>query len=179
MLWRILSELPQPYRETMVLYYRQEQSTAAIAWRRRQRKERFANDSARTWNVARAGGADAGIESYSFLAGVRICDGGDAGVARPAPQGEGGDGWSGAKGSAAIGGGALIAWVAFLSGPVLGLLIGGHATWRRDAIGEIREGAAVDRTLHVFHRGVFRGPLLRLYCARQFLARLFAISSQA
>jgi RNA polymerase sigma factor (sigma-70 family) len=31
MLWRILSELPQRYRETMVLYYRQEQSTAAVA----------------------------------------------------------------------------------------------------------------------------------------------------
>jgi RNA polymerase sigma factor (sigma-70 family) len=31
LLWRILSELPQPYRETMVLYYRQGQSTAAVA----------------------------------------------------------------------------------------------------------------------------------------------------
>jgi RNA polymerase sigma factor (sigma-70 family) len=31
MLWRILSELPQRYRETMVLYYRQGQSTAAVA----------------------------------------------------------------------------------------------------------------------------------------------------
>jgi RNA polymerase sigma factor (sigma-70 family) len=30
MLWRILSELPQRYRETMVLYYRQGQSTAAV-----------------------------------------------------------------------------------------------------------------------------------------------------
>jgi RNA polymerase sigma factor (sigma-70 family) len=31
MLWRHLSELPQPYRETMVLYYRKEQSTGAVA----------------------------------------------------------------------------------------------------------------------------------------------------
>ena len=31
LLWRILSELPQPYRETMVLYYRHEQSTEAVA----------------------------------------------------------------------------------------------------------------------------------------------------
>ncbi len=31
MLWRFLSELPQPYRETMVLYYRKEQSTGAVA----------------------------------------------------------------------------------------------------------------------------------------------------
>jgi RNA polymerase sigma factor (sigma-70 family) len=31
LLWRILSELPQPYRETMVLYYRHEQSTQAVA----------------------------------------------------------------------------------------------------------------------------------------------------
>jgi RNA polymerase sigma factor (sigma-70 family) len=31
LLWRILSELPQPYRETMVLYYRQGQSTADVA----------------------------------------------------------------------------------------------------------------------------------------------------
>jgi Sigma-70, region 4 len=32
LLWRILSELPQRYRETMVLYYRQGQSTAAVAF---------------------------------------------------------------------------------------------------------------------------------------------------
>ena len=31
MLWRVLSELPQPYRETMVLYYRQDQSASALA----------------------------------------------------------------------------------------------------------------------------------------------------
>ncbi|MGD0461199.1 MAG: sigma-70 family RNA polymerase sigma factor [Tepidisphaeraceae bacterium] len=31
LLWRILSELPQPYRETMVLYYRQGQSSASVA----------------------------------------------------------------------------------------------------------------------------------------------------
>jgi RNA polymerase sigma factor (sigma-70 family) len=31
LLWRVLSQLPQPYRETMVLYYRQGQSTAAVA----------------------------------------------------------------------------------------------------------------------------------------------------
>jgi RNA polymerase sigma factor (sigma-70 family) len=31
MLWRILSELPQRYRETMVLYYRQGKSTATVA----------------------------------------------------------------------------------------------------------------------------------------------------
>jgi RNA polymerase sigma factor (sigma-70 family) len=31
MLWRILSELPQRYRETMVLYYRQGESTSAVA----------------------------------------------------------------------------------------------------------------------------------------------------
>jgi RNA polymerase sigma factor (sigma-70 family) len=31
MLWRYLSELPAPYRETMVLYYRKEQSTGAVA----------------------------------------------------------------------------------------------------------------------------------------------------
>ncbi len=30
-LWRILSELPQPYRETMVLFYRQGQSSASVA----------------------------------------------------------------------------------------------------------------------------------------------------
>lgn len=31
MLWRTLSRIPQPYRETMVLYYRQGQSTAQVA----------------------------------------------------------------------------------------------------------------------------------------------------
>lgn len=31
MLWRTLSRIPQPYRETMVLYYRQGQSTAEVA----------------------------------------------------------------------------------------------------------------------------------------------------
>jgi RNA polymerase sigma factor (sigma-70 family) len=30
-LWRTLSEIPQPYRETLVLFYRQEQSTAQVA----------------------------------------------------------------------------------------------------------------------------------------------------
>jgi RNA polymerase sigma factor (sigma-70 family) len=31
LLWRMLSELPQPYRETMVLYYRHDQSTDTVA----------------------------------------------------------------------------------------------------------------------------------------------------
>jgi RNA polymerase sigma factor (sigma-70 family) len=31
LLWRILSRLPQPYRETLVLFYRQEQSTVQVA----------------------------------------------------------------------------------------------------------------------------------------------------
>jgi RNA polymerase sigma factor (sigma-70 family) len=31
MLWRTLSRIPQPYRETLVLFYRQEQSTAQVA----------------------------------------------------------------------------------------------------------------------------------------------------
>jgi RNA polymerase sigma factor (sigma-70 family) len=31
MLWRTLSKIPQPYRETLVLYYRQERSTAQVA----------------------------------------------------------------------------------------------------------------------------------------------------
>jgi RNA polymerase sigma factor (sigma-70 family) len=31
LLWRILSELPQPYRETLVLYYRQGKSAASVA----------------------------------------------------------------------------------------------------------------------------------------------------
>jgi RNA polymerase sigma factor (sigma-70 family) len=31
LLWRILSQLPQPYRETLVLYYRQDKSAAAVA----------------------------------------------------------------------------------------------------------------------------------------------------
>jgi RNA polymerase sigma factor (sigma-70 family) len=30
-LWRTLSQIPQPYRETLVLFYRQEQSTAQVA----------------------------------------------------------------------------------------------------------------------------------------------------
>jgi RNA polymerase sigma factor (sigma-70 family) len=31
MLWRTLSQIPQPYRETLVLFYRQEKSTAQVA----------------------------------------------------------------------------------------------------------------------------------------------------
>jgi RNA polymerase sigma factor (sigma-70 family) len=31
LLWRTLAQMPQPYRETLVLYYRQEQSTADVA----------------------------------------------------------------------------------------------------------------------------------------------------
>lgn len=31
LLWRTLAEIPQPYRETLVLFYRQEQSTAQVA----------------------------------------------------------------------------------------------------------------------------------------------------
>jgi RNA polymerase sigma factor (sigma-70 family) len=121
LLWRVLSELPQPYRETMVLYYRQEQSTAAVARAMgvnedvvRQRlargremlRDELTQIMERNLVHSAPGPAFASVVLAALPAVAPA-------VAKAATLG------AAAKGSASLGGSSAISWVATLFGPLV------------------------------------------------------------
>jgi RNA polymerase sigma factor (sigma-70 family) len=176
LLWRILTELPQRYRETMVLYYRQEQSTSAVALATgitedavRQRltrgREMLRDQMAEILerNLVRS------TPSPAFTVAVV--------AALPAltlPAAKAATLGAAAKGSTLLGGGGVMVWGAALLGPLVALWSGIFALR-----GELRASQSrhESRFLILFSGlvAICLAGLCALWATNLFASRLFQV----
>jgi RNA polymerase sigma factor (sigma-70 family) len=132
LLWSVLSKLPQPYRETMILYYRQGQSTSAVALAMdttedsvRQRlargrtmlREQVAKSLERQLTSSSPGPAFAVAIMAALPALVPH-------TVKAATLG------AATKGSASVAGGGVLALISSMSGPLLAVTMAVRGTWQ-------------------------------------------------
>jgi RNA polymerase sigma factor (sigma-70 family) len=115
-LWRVLSELPEPYRETMVLYYRQSQSAAAVALAMEATEDAVRQRLVRGRGMVRHQMAEMlernlvrSAPSPAFAVAILA-----ALPALTGPAAKGATAGAAAKGSSVLGGGGAMAWGAAL-----------------------------------------------------------------
>lgn len=171
LLWRILSELPQPYRETMVLYYRQRQSTAAVAHAMETTEEAVRQRLARGREMLRehvaatlerdlVRSAPGPAFALVVLAALPALA---PEVVKAATLG------AAAKGSAAtLGGGGALSWVTPLLGPFVGLW-GGSLALR----GAWRSSQSPRERRFIVYMAVVLGLCLAAPFVPYFVAKLF------
>ncbi|HEV2293977.1 MAG TPA: sigma-70 family RNA polymerase sigma factor [Tepidisphaeraceae bacterium] len=132
LLWRTLREIPQPYRETMVLYYRQERSAADVALAMETTEANVRQRLARGREMLREQVA-AMLERNIARSAPNVMFTSAIVASLPAliPSASAASvvGATAAKGTAVIKGGGLAALLAMWTGPILGVIGGLFGTW--------------------------------------------------
>jgi RNA polymerase sigma factor (sigma-70 family) len=131
MLWKYLSQLPEPYRETLVLYYRQEESARAVAAAMETSEELVRQRLTRGRAMLReevARRIETGLAQTAPGEGLATAV--IAALAPGAGQVATASLGAAAKGASTTLGGALFLWTSILAGPLVAGGVAAQATWR-------------------------------------------------